>query len=220
MVLQNLYRAYYRCTHRHARGCLATKQVQKSDEDPSMLGITYRGRHTCNQTTHLPTALVSPGPGKEGKKQKKEKYQQQQQQPKPKQEHGIQKQAEETVLNFGTCLKTEESEFGSKVERIPSFSFPSTLMESSENVENNLFPKALRENNFMAMDDTYSPPFISQETSESNYFPLSQCTHMNNFGSESDLTEIWSAPNSVTNSPIGDLDFDPNFPLDILEFFH
>ena len=56
---------------------------------------------------------------------------------------------------------------------------------------------------------------------------------MNNFGiaqnlqtSESDLTEILSAPNSVTNSPIGDydfsldpVDFDPNISLDILEFF-
>nr|ANN87795.1 WRKY7 [Panax ginseng] len=194
-------RAYYRCTYRHAQGCLATKQVQKSDEDPSILGITYRGRHTCNQTTHT-TASVSPG-----KKQKKERDEQQ-----------LPKQTEETVL-----LKTEE--FGSKVvERIPSFSFPSTLIESPENVENNLFPK----NNFM----------ISQETSESNYFPLSQCqcccssSHMNTtFGSESDLTEIWSAPNSVTNSPIGDwdlnlnfsldqVDFDPKFPLDILEFFH
>nr|ALS20400.1 WRKY6 [Panax ginseng] len=198
-------RAYYRCTHRHAQGCLATKQVQKSDEDPSILGITYRGRHTCNQTSHLTTASVSLSLSP-GKKQKKERYEQQ-----PKQEDGIQKQTEEMVVNFGT---------GSKVERFPSFSFPSTLFESSQNVENNLFPK----NNF-----------ISQETSESNYFPLSQCccssSHMNTtFGSESDLTEIWSAPNSVTNSPIGDLDldldfsldqvdFDPNFPLDILDHF-
>ncbi|CAA2968650.1 probable WRKY transcription factor 53 [Olea europaea var. sylvestris] len=42
-------RAYYRCTHRHTQGCLATKQVQKIDEDPSTFEVNYRGRHTCIQ---------------------------------------------------------------------------------------------------------------------------------------------------------------------------
>ncbi|CAL9193475.1 unnamed protein product [Musa hybrid cultivar] len=42
-------RAYYRCTHRHTQGCSATKQVQRSDEDPLMFDITYVGAHTCLQ---------------------------------------------------------------------------------------------------------------------------------------------------------------------------
>ncbi|PHU23212.1 hypothetical protein BC332_08319 [Capsicum chinense] len=42
-------RGYYRCTLRHVQGCLATKQVQKSDEDPTIFEVTYRGRHTCSQ---------------------------------------------------------------------------------------------------------------------------------------------------------------------------
>ncbi|PKI52125.1 hypothetical protein CRG98_027541 [Punica granatum] len=42
-------RGYYRCTHRNIQGCLATKQVQRSDEDPMVFEITYRGRHTCNE---------------------------------------------------------------------------------------------------------------------------------------------------------------------------
>ena len=32
---------------RHAQGCLATRQVQRSDEDPTVFEVTYRGRHTC-----------------------------------------------------------------------------------------------------------------------------------------------------------------------------
>ncbi|KAJ8753047.1 hypothetical protein K2173_011815 [Erythroxylum novogranatense] len=46
-------RGYYRCTHRNVQGCLATKQVQKSDNDPTILEIRYRGSHTCNEATHV-----------------------------------------------------------------------------------------------------------------------------------------------------------------------
>ncbi|KAB2000865.1 hypothetical protein E1A91_D12G267100v1 [Gossypium mustelinum] len=40
-------RSYYRCTYRHTQDCWATKQVQRSDEDPTIFEITYRGTHTC-----------------------------------------------------------------------------------------------------------------------------------------------------------------------------
>ncbi|KAL3829741.1 hypothetical protein ACJIZ3_018543 [Penstemon smallii] len=42
-------RAYYRCTHRHTQGCLATKQVQKMDDDPSIFEVIYKGNHSCIQ---------------------------------------------------------------------------------------------------------------------------------------------------------------------------
>ncbi|KAK8492876.1 hypothetical protein V6N12_038524 [Hibiscus sabdariffa] len=41
-------RGYYRCAHRTSQGCLATKLVQRSDDDPTFFEITYRERHTCN----------------------------------------------------------------------------------------------------------------------------------------------------------------------------
>ncbi|EOA26072.1 hypothetical protein CARUB_v10019489mg [Capsella rubella] len=41
-------RGYYRCTHRFTRGCLAVKQVQKSDADPSCYEVKYLKSHTCN----------------------------------------------------------------------------------------------------------------------------------------------------------------------------
>nr|QIL87971.1 putative WRKY transcription factor 70 [Lilium longiflorum] len=40
-------RCYYRCTHKPDRGCQATKQVQQSEEEPTMFVITYMGEHTC-----------------------------------------------------------------------------------------------------------------------------------------------------------------------------
>lgn len=40
-------RGYYRCTHRKTLGCAATKQVQRSDEDPTLFDVIYHGDHTC-----------------------------------------------------------------------------------------------------------------------------------------------------------------------------
>uniref|UniRef100_A0A5B7C2R3 Putative WRKY transcription factor 46 n=1 Tax=Davidia involucrata TaxID=16924 RepID=A0A5B7C2R3_DAVIN len=204
----NFPRAYYRCTHRNVQGCLATKQVQRSDQDSSIFQVTYRGRHTCIQSSHLNPASETQGP-------------------KPSQDHQEkQEQSQEMLLNFGTDLKVEE--LGSREEIFPSFSFPSTPIDS-ENEESLIFAEPMKENSFMG---NYSPAFLSPATSESNYFSLSPC-QMNFFGmdhnlqtSESDINEIISAPTSVTNSPIGDLDFpldqvdfDPNFQFDTSEFF-
>ncbi|RZC55397.1 hypothetical protein C5167_014246 [Papaver somniferum] len=44
-------RGYYRCTHRNVQGCIAIKQVQRSDKDPSYFTVTYQGRHTCTQAS-------------------------------------------------------------------------------------------------------------------------------------------------------------------------
>lgn len=55
-------RHYYRCTHKFEQGCLATKQVQKTEEDPlPMYRTTYYGRHTCknNYTDHNQFVLDS-----------------------------------------------------------------------------------------------------------------------------------------------------------------
>lgn len=40
-------RGYYRCTHRNSQGCTATKQVQRTDEDPTVFDVVYHGEHTC-----------------------------------------------------------------------------------------------------------------------------------------------------------------------------
>ncbi|KAL8138415.1 hypothetical protein V2J09_004416 [Rumex salicifolius] len=43
-------RGYFRCSHLHSQGCIATKQIQKSDEDPTIFHVIYRGHHTCTQS--------------------------------------------------------------------------------------------------------------------------------------------------------------------------
>ncbi|KAK1377179.1 WRKY domain-containing protein [Heracleum sosnowskyi] len=202
-------RAYYRCTHRHTQGCLATKQVQQSDEDQSIFHITCKGRHTCNQTTQSCSM-----PGKESKKQKKVEC---------TKEARTEDEIKDMSFNCETTnLKTDKLE--AVLEKFPSFSFPSTSTEKTSS-ENYLFSSALWEND--------SPTYISQDASESDYFSLSPC-HMNGFEasqylqhSESNNMEMLSAPSSVTNSPTEDLHisldqvkFDPDFPFDLVEYFH
>ncbi|KAJ7962542.1 WRKY transcription factor [Quillaja saponaria] len=219
----NFPRGYYRCTHRNTQGCVATKQVQRSDKDPTIFEVTYRGRHTCTQVSHFD--MATPSKTKEEVKET------------PSQGQQIQPQAKGTFMNFGEGLKIKTHDLGSKEDNIfQSFCFgsPSIGSEIEENsiftepmMENNIFTDPMMENIFM---ESFSPTFISPATSESNFFSLSPC-HVNNFGlnvqtSESDITEIISATTSVTNSPIGDfdfsldkVDFDTNFPFDNPEFF-
>ncbi|XP_061349861.1 probable WRKY transcription factor 53 [Gastrolobium bilobum] len=214
-------RGYFRCTHRNVRGCLATKQVQKSDEDPTILEITYRGRHTCTQASHLNKA--SPSKTKmdlgENKLQTNQKNQPQEGKIEPPQE---------TIFSFGSEFEVKMEDFDNKEEIFPSFSFHSSSI-GSENDDNNIFSKTMIENPFM---ESFSSPFISPETSESNIFCWSPC-HLGSIGlghsvqtSESDINEIVSAPTSVTNSPIIDfdllldkIDFDTDFPINTPELF-
>ncbi|GER41493.1 WRKY transcription factor [Striga asiatica] len=54
-------RSYYRCTYRAVRNCWATKQVQRSDDDPTLFEIIYKGKHTCSQPSYtVPKATSSP----------------------------------------------------------------------------------------------------------------------------------------------------------------
>ncbi|KAK3026579.1 hypothetical protein RJ639_041599 [Escallonia herrerae] len=212
----NFPRAYYRCTHRNAQGCLAVKQVQKSDENPSLVEITYRGRHTCSQASRMTTKLASFGD--EDSKGSKDRYQ-------PQPDAEISRQSQEVVSQLEECLKTENLD--TNVEIFPSFSFPSTPFET-ESLESHFFSESAKEDNFLG---DFPPQFILSAASESIYFPLPP-NHMTNLGMvqilqspDSVLTEIVSATTSVANSPTGDLsfsldqvDFDPKF-LDIPEFF-
>ncbi|XP_027335908.1 probable WRKY transcription factor 53 [Abrus precatorius] len=212
-------RGYFRCTYRNVQGCLATKQVQKSDEDPMIYEITYKGRHTCTQASHLNKAF--PSKAKTGLGENKHQTHQKNQ---PQQEKI--EQPSETIFSFGSSLEVKMEDLENKEDIFPSFCFASPSI-GSENEDKNIFSDSMIENNFM---ESFSPAFISPTTSESNIFCLSPC-YLGSTGlgqsvqtSESDLTDIVSAPTSITNSLIMDFDFildkfdfDTFFPLNTPE---
>jgi hypothetical protein len=226
-------RGYYRCTHRHGQGCLATKLVQRSDEDPNVFEVTYRGRHTCSQSCRNNVASAPLKSPRLTENKNHHHHHPPHHQTEVQQHKYEEKPAQEIVSNFASRLtvKTEglEATEEENVDAIfPSFSFSSTPI-GSENEDANLFCESMLENNFMG---SLSPRFLSPATSESNMFPMSPF-HMNCYGlghnvqtSESDHTDIISAPTSVTNSPSLNLDFsldkvelDPNYPFDNPDFF-
>lgn len=55
-------RGYFRCTHRRSQGCSALKQVQKSDEDPTIFHVIYVDDHTCTPPCHLIPPSTSTNP--------------------------------------------------------------------------------------------------------------------------------------------------------------
>ncbi|KAL4385089.1 hypothetical protein GQ457_15G019770 [Hibiscus cannabinus] len=207
----NFPRGYYRCTHRYSQGCLAAKQVQRSDEDPTIFEVKYRGRHTCNRASHS-VAMKVPSTTESEENANHSRVKQQQQ------HEEKQKQSKEILMSF------ETEDLDNKDDIFPSFPFPIESEEVGNGNGNGLFVKSLMENDIA---------FVSPAASESNYFSVSPF-HMGSFvfdqnvqASESDLTERISAPTSVTNSPIVDLDissldkleFDPSFPFDNSDFF-
>ncbi|PIN26514.1 hypothetical protein CDL12_00717 [Handroanthus impetiginosus] len=171
-------RAYYRCTHRNTQGCLATKQVQRADDDPSIFEVIYRGKHTCLQ---------------ERVKQNKEN--------RKKQDESRQAHSQQMMIINEPVLKAEPQELNTNEEtQFLSFTFPSTPVES-ENIETQFFSEA---KNFITT--SYSPSFLSPATSES-YFSLSPCPVNDfGFGSDPDFAEIISNPTPVMDLPLGDLD--------------
>ncbi|XP_055821051.1 probable WRKY transcription factor 53 [Solanum dulcamara] len=58
----NFPRGYYRCKSRFIENCWATKQMQRSDVDPTVVEITYIGYHTCqcHQITNSTLQATSP----------------------------------------------------------------------------------------------------------------------------------------------------------------
>ncbi|KAK8537937.1 hypothetical protein V6N13_096266 [Hibiscus sabdariffa] len=197
-------RSYYRCTYRHTQDCWATKQVQRSDEDPTIFELTYRGAHTC---AHGNQGVPPPASPKKSQEHKSTNF---------NNNNNRQLQSQDILFSLRNGLRVNTEGLDNK-EMAPSFSFPSTsfgLLKS----ENHSFPPSgvLDNSNIL---NSFSPPFMSPAASELNHFSASQ-SQMNNFGemlnthnSESDLKGLISANTSATNSPIMDLDF----PLDQVE---
>ncbi|XVF51345.1 hypothetical protein PTKIN_Ptkin04bG0177800 [Pterospermum kingtungense] len=210
-------RSYYRCTYRNTRNCWATKQVQRSDEDPTIFEITYRGTHTCG---HGKQAVPPPPASPEQQEHKSNNL---------NTNINQQLQSHDILLNLRQSLRVNTEGLDNK-EMAPSFSFPSTSFECLKSEHHGFSPSGVLDNSNIF--GSFSSPFMSPVTPELNYFSGSH-SQMDNFGgilsaehSESDLGDLISANTSATNSPIMDLDFsldevelDPNFPFDTPGFF-
>nr|AXE72992.1 WRKY transcription factor IlWRKY1 [Iris lactea] len=212
-------RGYFRCSHRDSQGCLSVKQVQRSEDNPLVFDVTYRGTHTCERR---PSAKASASASRD-------LLQQQQQQ-----------QNQDLLLSFQTGLKvkTEGLEFKSPEPSSSSisFSFPSTPVESVKPETLTFSPSSTLDNCLVGCGGggaAFSNAFVSPATSESNYFSVSPCHQMSSYGgqalqaAESDFTEIISAATcaSAANSPLLDMDFlldgvdlDQEFPFDACSF--
>jgi hypothetical protein len=191
-------RSYYRCTYRNTQNCWATKQMQRSDEDPTIFDITYRGKHTCSSANQSAAS-----PEKQEKKTNIDKT-----------NTNTQQQSSEQILfNLRQCLRVNTEELNK------DFSFPSISFGCVKAGNSSLPTLMIDNNNFQ---NGYSPPYISPAQNKCNYFSNFGGIH-HAYKSESDFTEMMSANNSVSNSPIPDLDFsaelDHNFLFDTPEFF-
>ncbi|KAI5435408.1 WRKY transcription factor 55 isoform X2 [Lathyrus oleraceus] len=49
-------RSYYRCTHQKLYLCPAKKQVQRLDNNPNIVEVTYRGEHICHKSLTAPSS--------------------------------------------------------------------------------------------------------------------------------------------------------------------
>jgi hypothetical protein len=199
-------RSYYRCTYRNTQNCWATKQTQRSDEDPTIFDITYRGKHTCSSANQSAAS-----PEKQKKKINTDNNN----------NTNMQQQSSEQILfNLRLCLRVNTEELNK--ETPSTFSFPSISFGCVKAGDSNLSTLMIDNNNFQ---NGYSSPYIFPAQNESNYFSNFGGIH-HAYKSECDLTEMISANNSVSNSPIPDLDFsldhaelDHNFLFDHPDFF-
>ncbi|XP_015085671.1 probable WRKY transcription factor 53 [Solanum pennellii] len=207
-------RSYYRCTYRHMQNCWATKHVQRSDDDPTVFDITYRGSHNCHHATYSAPQPTSP---------EKQEFENQAVYPTGQQ------YSNQVLMNLRANLRVNTNDLDENDPAACHFSFVPTF-SSGMTDDNRHFQISHVDDNLIGSG--YSPSFVSPTTPESNYFSVSTSSQMNGYGmvhnlhhSESDLTDIFSANTSTTSSPIvGDfsldhLELDPNFPFGNPKFF-
>ncbi|GJT23331.1 probable WRKY transcription factor 53 [Tanacetum coccineum] len=169
-------RSYYRCTYRYVQNCMARKQVQRTDEDPTVFEITYRGQHTCNPNT----AAVAPPKSPEKHEIKQNNHHHIHQLPPPP-------KSGDMLTNLRENLRVSTSDLDTTVPC--SFSFPSASFGCVDNYQQFHFTNET-DNNFL---QGYTP-------SGSNYF-----TEWGNdfqHHDDSNLSGMISTTASATNSPL------------------
>ncbi|XP_021760844.1 probable WRKY transcription factor 53 [Chenopodium quinoa] len=159
----NFPRAYYRCTHRVFQGCLATKQVQRSDDDPSFFDVTYRGKHTCSQAASSSSSsshLQNPTPKSEPIETLiYTPHQHPHTQQQPQKIIWDFKRDNNNVEDIKPIITTHNNNIINLKNKCPSFSFPSSSNPLLHHGTNNNF---VGQGNFPTNSSTYTTYQSSQ----------------------------------------------------------
>lgn len=194
-------RSYYRCTFRKTKGCCATKQVQRSEEDPNAFDITYRGSHTCCKGND---AVVTPK--SEDTKEKLHNN---------VESHHAKPSQDTLTVKTENITAHPLTSFGCMTQDNHHTLFSSMVLE------NDPFLKSLSQTSLLSTNTAESNYFV----------PPSFLVHefdgvCNKPCPDSDVAGIVSADTSATNSPIFDFNFslhsvgidDSNFPFNACGF--
>ncbi|KAM1025151.1 hypothetical protein ACFX13_039056 [Malus domestica] len=201
-------RSYYRCTYRNTQSCWATKQVQRSDEDPTVFEITYKGKHTCSHGG----SSVPPPPSPEKQERKRHNHNNTYQQ----------QQSQGNQMSFPTNLRVNTENLDDRENTASPFSFTSSPFGS---ISDDAFLSSMLDD--QSLFDHFNQSLLSPAAGGSNYY-FELPSQMRNIAGNEQRSEsdIISANNSSTNSPIPDMDFslepvelDPYFPFDSPGFF-
>ncbi|GFP82562.1 probable WRKY transcription factor 53 [Phtheirospermum japonicum] len=139
------------------QNCWATKQVQRSDEDPNVFEITYKGTHTCTQSTNAVPPPLSPD--------QKQEFQQS-----PQTHQQPQQNQYQTLLSFKANLRvsTDSLDGNNTNNEMPAqFTFPSTYPENHDF--------------HVGSSSSYCPSFVSPATSDTNNY-FSPVNNYQSFG--------------------------------------
>lgn len=199
-------RGYYRCTHRNSQGCVATKQVQRTDEDPTLFNVIYHGTHTCVQKAVAGQAAAA---GKNQPLQNPDA-------------HSLLQSMSSSLTVKTEGLATEPQDWST----MPfCFSSPVTVLAP----EHNPFSTPSTPEIF-APGVSLSPSLVLPATSDSNHLSMAPFHVAGDveWCAQSELQEVVSALVAVTSTPVPAMEtdfsadgfeFDPSFTIDVSSFF-
>ncbi|KAL4574778.1 hypothetical protein LXL04_021616 [Taraxacum kok-saghyz] len=184
-------RGYYRCTYRQLQGCLATKQVQRTNDDPNIFNMTYHGNHTCHPKNDTCSSLPSPSSLS----------------PPSEIQHAP---PQNQLLESPKIIQTFQAEYCKSINENlenPLLHFPST--------SNNNFVFPMLNSTF---DGNRTPSFISPTTSESTHFKsiVAVESELNDIVSATKSTSFYSDDVAL---PFEELEFGNTFNFDNSIFF-
>ncbi|CAJ1972351.1 unnamed protein product [Sphenostylis stenocarpa] len=190
---------YPRCAQRNVQGCMATKQVQRSEQDPTVIVINYRGNHTCIMVS----SAVLPSGSQENKEPNLSIIPQQQ---------SAEQKPSDLLMNLRAGLRVLTENLDQPSLASSFHYFPST---STEKMEDQVFSSIMIDNNFA--ENLTCPSYVSPAASDTTYLSASPSGgnsfrgHPNvaSFGTEINdmISPVTSAANSPTFASL-------NFPFD------